>query len=501
MPVTDDLWQPGWDDDPSVPPDPLPLEIAAIERPEPFPTQVLPPVFANMVRAVAANKQVPEDLPALFGMCCIGALAGPRIAVSRGHGWTEPLNLYGAVVMESGTGKTPAAKDVIRPLRRIQKRMRSDHVDAVDVRIDELVAKRGETKDPARANALEDAIKELEASKGRPPRIMFGSDTTTESLSDLMSRNNGHGSILDPEGEFFGILSGRYTKQIPNLGLALKAYDGDYYEVGRIGRSQDDIERAILSLGFGVQETVIEAAAKDRAMVERGLLARFLFALPPSMLGTRDPEGAPYDHDAMATWADALERIYEIETPDPDEDDFPALRLERAAWKRHVEYCQWIEARLHPDTGDLGTLTGWASKHKGRALRIAGLLHLVHGYAPDLPVSERAMNAAISVCRWAIGHAIAVFGMSGSAAASDDSQCVDVLNWIRRTQPARFTGRDAVRGVRRNWVTGASMAQALDRLAALGQILVKHERDRANRPVLMFVPHPSLLLGEVRDAA
>lgn len=492
--MTDIDYYGDWGHDPDEPPEPLPLDLSAINQIEPFPTHRLPPVFRNMVRAVAVNKQVPEDLPAMFGLGVISTLVAPRVAVSRGQGWVEPLNIYGAVVMESGGGKSPAASDVTRPLRRIQKRMREEHAALQDSRIDELDAQRGGAgRDVTAANRVEDQIKQCEDAKRNPPRLTIGSDSTVESVAEFMSRNGGTASILDAEGEFFGMLSGRYTKQVPNLGLALKAYDGDYYEVGRIGRWQADIDRAVLTLAFGVQPTVMESAAKDKAMVERGLLARFMYAWPHSLVGTRGPEGGPYDHEAMDGWGVALENLALLDIPEQDAEDFPTLRLEPAARKLHIDFCQWIEHRLHPDSGDLGNLIGWASKHKGRAMRIAGLLHLVHGYSAADRISERAMAAGIEVCRWAIGPAIKVFTSGGSDVAPDDSQCLDVLAWIRREQPLRFTVRDAQRKVRRNWVTRASMAEALDRLAALGHLSLANVADRAGRHSLAYAPHPSLL--------
>ena len=111
--MTDETWE-----------DPDPIGTAA--TPGGFPTGVLPPAFRNMVTAVAANKQVPEDLPAMLGLSAAAILAAPRVAISRGHGWVEPLALYTVTAMDSGTGKSPAEKDVTRPLRKIHRRIRAE---------------------------------------------------------------------------------------------------------------------------------------------------------------------------------------------------------------------------------------------------------------------------------------------------------------------------------------------------------------------------------------
>lgn len=473
----------------------------SLTKTEPFPTHALPRPFANAVRAVAANKQVPEDLPALMGLAVLSTLAAHRVAISRGHGWVEPLNLYVNTVMDSGSGKTPATNDMIRPLWKLQKVMRVAHEERIDSMIDEQDFKRQEvSRNPVAANRVEDKIKELEELRKMPPKLLYGSDTTIENLSHWMSRSNGHASIIDAEGEFFGILSGRYTKGVPNLGLALKAYDADRYTVGRIGRHQDDIDRAVLTLGLSVQPSVLEDLADDVVMRERGLLARFIFAIPPSLLGTRADEGAPYDRDAMRAWENALTVIHEtLPEPDQDDADFPTLELSPAARKRHIEFKAWMEPRLHPLDGDLVGLPGWAAKHVGRVLRIAGLLHLAAGLGLDQAVSEDTMKAAITIGKWAIPHAVVAFREQLDQVDVDDDRCRSVLAWIAKKQPAEFTLREVCRSFRPKWAKqgGAQVReQVLTQLAELRWVSVVERTDGAGRVGRVYVPHPKALVPQ-----
>jgi hypothetical protein len=477
-----------------------PEPIPDATEPGAFPTAALPPPFRDMVRSVAANKQVPEDLPAMLGLAAISILAGPRVAISRGHGWVEPLTLYTVTAMESGTGKSPAEKDVTRPLRKIQKRIREEWQQVIDLEIDQLDVERARLALSAKDKAAERELeRKIEDAKARPaPRILFGSDTTVEALAAGMSLNGDHGGIMDGEGEFFGILSGRYTGQIPNLGLALKAYDGDYYEVGRVMRQQRDMDRAILGLGLAVQPAVLSEAAKSKAMRERGLLARFIFSVPANILGTRAAEGAPYDAEAMERWAAALEHIAAIPLPLPDAEDFPALRLGSSARKLHIDFKSWMEPRLHPDDGELGDLPGWASKHIGRTLRVAGLLHLVAGYDITEDVSERAMESAIDIARWAIPHATTVFGWELAPTEAGDGQCQAILKAIRRKNMAGWaTSREYHRGVKnQTWVKEGgilAVVKVLERLVEAGWLATDQRKDGAGRMTTMYRPHPSVV--------
>lgn len=480
-------------------PTPDPLDDPATAPIAPFPTDHMPPVFRNMIRAVAGNKQVPEDLPALLGLGATSTLAGPRIAIDRGNRWIEPLNTYSCVGMESGTGKTPAEKDVTAALRRIQRKMADNYRDWVDHEVDQLDLQRAEMalrgRDAAgEANRLEDEMKELKKTRDTAhPRLLFGSDITVETLPVRMADNGDAAAIMDSEGEFFGILSGRYSNGTPNLGIALKAYDGDWYDVNRLSRTAKPLNRAILTLALGTQPTVLAEVAKSKAMVERGLLARFLLAVPHSLLGTRTAEGAAYDQDAMDAWADILEKIAQIPMPPPDDEDFPALRLEPDARDRHVEFCKWMEPRLG-DGGDLGDMPGWAAKHRGRVLRVAGLLHLLAGRGVDERVSDRAMFAAVKVGEWAIPHARVVFGFNGITVDEGAERCLHVVDWVKAKRPALFVARDVQRGVRKAWAKNvADVIQVLDELAYKGWLREQSFKDKSQRPKTGYVPHPRLI--------
>lgn len=482
--------------------DPEPIGLTT--APGAFPTHSLPRAFRRMVRAVASNKQVPEDLPAMLGLSAAGILAGPRVAISRGHGWVEPLTVYTVTAMESGTGKSPAEKDVTRPLRKIHKRIRAEYDDVINNKLDELEAERSRLALSAKKEEKE-IEKRIEEVKDEPaPRVLFGSDTTIEALAQMMALNGGVGGIMDGEGEFFGILSGRYSGQVPNLGLALKAYDGDFYEVGRIGRQQRDMERAVLGLGLAVQPAVLMDAAKSKAMRERGLLARFLIAVPPNILGTREPEGAPYDAEAMQLWEDALERIAAMPIADPDADEFPMLSLSPQARKLHVEFKAWMEPQLHPDDGALGDLPGWASKHNGRVLRLAGLLHLLAGRKLADEVDERPMQASIDIARWAIPHAVTAFGWDGVPGEANEAECKALLAAIQRKEIGDWVKlRDLHRSVKnQTWVKqGGAVAvlKATEQLVEMRWLMSATRPDGSGREATFYRPHPTLAtVGEGR---
>lgn len=493
--LDDDLWGPDWDQSPHNPA--APTYIDQLDDPAagraPFPTDSMPTALRAMITAVAGNKQVPHDCPALLGLSAAAVLAAPRIAISAGPrtGWTEPLTLYTAVAMESGSGKSPAERDVSRPLRAIQRRLRNGHGEWIADKIFPLneeaatAALMNTRESRVRAAELERQIEELRNSP--PPRVLLPTDFTVESLARDLAQNGGAGGIMDGEGGVFAELAGRYKKGVPDLNITLKAYDGDYYDVGRIGRDQAAIDRAILAMGIAVQPLVLEEAAGNRAMVERGLLARFLFSVPRSLVGTRAMKGADFDPVAMEHWGKALDGIAAIPVPDPaDEDGFPVLQLDDLARDLHLRYRAEMEPRLGAG-GDLGDMPGWAAKHVGRILRLAGLLHLLAGREVTRPVGVQPMLAAITIGNWAIPHAQYVFRQGQVADPLDpvDHRCHDVIAWLATVDPdVPFVARDVQRGrgMRKEWArTTPAIVAVLDRLVGMRRIQEVEIVDGAGR--------------------
>jgi Protein of unknown function (DUF3987) len=70
-------------------------------------------VLADVVRDVTRLTQTPPDLAGMMVLGVIGAVSSRRVDVAIGRTHVEPMNLYGAVVSDSGTRKGPALRAVL----------------------------------------------------------------------------------------------------------------------------------------------------------------------------------------------------------------------------------------------------------------------------------------------------------------------------------------------------------------------------------------------------
>jgi replicative DNA helicase len=274
-------------------------------------------------------------------------------------------------------------------------------------------------------------------------------DATPEALAGLLA-TYGRIALLSPEGDVFDQMAGRYNKTAgPNLGVYLKGHAGDLLKVDRRGRPPEYIERPCLTIGLAVQPEILRGLASRPGFGGRGLLARFLYSLPASLVGRRQP-GAPSVPTAVADhYAWELQALA-ASLDDPAADDGPAvLTLDPKAAELLLGFEGNLEPRLAAGTGDLAHLAGWAAKLAGATCRLAGLLHLAShlrdGWAR--PISANTFAAALRLASYLIEHARAVFDLMGADPRTDVARWL--LDWITSTNQVQFSRRDAHRAAPR----------------------------------------------------
>ena len=235
----------------------------------------------------------------------------------------------------------------------------------------------------------------------------------------------------------------------PNLGVYLKGHAGDLLKVDRRGRPPEYVERPCLTIGLTVQPEVLRGLAGRPGFGGRGLLARFLYSLPASLVGRRQPGAPPVPQPVADRYTLELQALAASlassgrRRPRPCSPSTHKLASCCSAFERD------LEPRLAADSGDLAHLAGWAAKLAGATCRLAALLHLAShlrdGWAQ--PISADTFAAAIRLADYLIEHARAVFDLMGADPRTDDARWL--LDWIGRTNQVQFSRRDAHRAAPR----------------------------------------------------
>lgn len=459
-----------------------------------FPLDTLPRYIAAMVAGTAEEMQVPADLPGCLALAVLSTAAGGRAEAAIRGTWREPLNVYVAVAMPPGSGKSPVFREVFAPVFAAEREMKMaarDEIAAKEVErrtaLENAEKKRREARDPVDIRTAVDAIRMAEEMQVPVLPRLTADDVVPEQAATIMAEQGGRLAIVSAEGTFFEVIMGRYSNGRPNVELVLKAHAGDSHQVDRRGR-EEIIDRPALTLGIAIQPSMLKDIAAKPQMRGRGVLGRFLFSLPPDLVGTRKISPDVISDDVIRNYIDTLKSLI---TDLSQWTDRAIIPLTPAALKVHTEWRAEIEPRLKLGSGDLESLRDWASKLPGATARIAGLLHLAENPKNGVrrPIEEDTMRRAVELSRYFADHAMAAFGVMRAHPALDDARAV--LEWIG--DRTRFTPREVQRGLHRRFPTRADVAQPLALLEDHGYLRrVQPAPGRPGRPSVSYEVHPEV---------
>jgi len=425
----------------------------------PFPVEVFPPSLARYIEAVAAHIQVPTDGVAICVLAVYAAVCAKRIRVRRlADGYEQPLNAYFMGLAETAERKTNVVNEVQQPLREYETRVADEMKDEVAMaaehwKLSDERAKwirrniaSGKAKDPQKLRAeLDDLAVELAKPPLRPLRLVTSSPTQG-ALEGLLADNGERMAILGAEGGVFGIVAGRYSgnkSAPPDMDIFLSAWSGDAGDSDRKTSSGARLKAPALTIGLFVQPQVFQEMSSIYGADEKGLTSRFLVAIVESNAHRQKYLGEPMDLMRRAEWG---RRVAEMLKALPADREERVITLPTDILVAAETFFNEVRAEMAPGgTLALPSLRAFGSKLCGQVERFVGLLHVAHhgAGAPDIPVAESTVAAAVALARYFLAHGKA----SRSAIAADP-----VVGRARRliehcvfNRLETFTRRDAQR--------------------------------------------------------
>ncbi len=499
-----------------------PVPLADFPRP-PFPADVLPGWLRAYVEAVAGATQTPPALAGMLALSALAAACAKTVLVQLAPDWREPVNLFTATAMAPGERKSAVFAEVARPL--------ADFEAAETARIAPLVAEamgRRKIAEQALAKAQKDAAvappneqaallsaadrmaRELAATEVPTlPRLVVD-DCSPERLASLLAEQGGRLAVMAAEGDVFDLMAGRYSATgAPNFGVYLRGHAGDELRVDRVGRLPEFVPAPALTVGLAIQPAVVHGLAALPGFRGRGLLGRFLYAMPDSLVGRRAVDPPPLPEDVRRSYHQNQKTLLAMAPSTPDDPgDQPAphrLVLAPAAAARFRAFQAALEPRLG-DLGDLGHVRDWAGKLAGAVARIAGLLHVAEHVAEGQPwarpISDGTMAGAVRLGEdFLIPHALAAFSEMGADPAVADARYV--LRVIAARDLEGFTKRDLFQHVKGRLKTTEPLDRALTVLVEHGYVRMLAERSRAGpgrKASPAFVVNPLWLAGPAPDS-
>jgi hypothetical protein len=425
-----------------------------IETPD-IPTNLLPGILGEYCNAVAEVSQTPEAMSVAMGLATVATCVQKKFEVaSQTH--TEPVNVWPVAGSDPGTRKSAVVNGLTYPLSvwekgqaEILKPEISKIQHTIDVNQDRIVALKknaAKTKDQAERDAWLLEIMNIENSTPKAltvPRL-YTDDVTPEKLANLLLENRECMSVISDEGGTFEVLSGLYSNGKSNVNTYLKGHAGTPVRVDRKSGSVI-LEKPALTFGLAVQPDVIsELADGSKAKLRgNGMLARFLYFLPKSTVGSRDVRKSYVIPETLKVQYQNL--IFQLLNIAPvfDEHGFEQprmLRLAPDALDAWLQFSEYIENK-QGENGELHSIQDWSAKLPGAALRIAGLLHVAEHMERTLVISIATMERSLDLCNLLIPHAKAAFDLMGTIQEINDAKIV--FKWLHGITGDRFTQRDA----------------------------------------------------------
>lgn len=482
-----------------------PLPFGANTPPE-IPPSLAPEPLASFISSLAVALQVPQSACMIAALCSVAAVMAKKAVVEAGADWTEPLNLYGAMVLPPGERKSAILSACRAPLDDWE----ADAVRAFGERFASLSAEKRILEARARAAEKRASVKNDPAIRDEAVRLareaaafhvaatpqVFVDDITTERIVGVMQDQGGKIALFSDEGGIFDIMAGLYASGALKIDAYLKAYDGKAIRVDRVGRASEVVLEPALTMCLGVQPAVIQALGQNTAMRGRGLLGRVLYVLPESMLGRRLTNPPAMPASVKAAYRRVILALADLEPPMPNERR--VIRLSREASELFTRFRQDLEPMLATDA-DLGAITDWAGKLAGGVVRIAALWHSIemasaHSESWRYPIGEEAMSRAISLGKLLQAHAKAAFGLM--KADGIKATATAILEWLARKKPRTFTRRDAYRALARHVTRADEIEAPLELLEERGfvrQTSVNGVNGVSTRALTAYEPHPSVV--------
>jgi hypothetical protein len=436
----------------------------------PFPVEALPQPISSFVVAGARAIGCDASYLALPLLAAIAAAIGNSRRLELKRGWWAPPIIWGAIVGESGTAKTPAFRLVMRPVRERQRKALQRYAEAVK-QFEADLARWEKEMAAWKRDKKTDSDPPERPDEPQAERFVV-SDTTVEALAPILLAN------------FRGVLLAR-----DELAGWIGSFDR-YAGKGKAGSdsanwlSMFSAENVIVDRKCGVPKTIlvpqaaicvcggIQPAILRRALSaehrESGLAARLLLTCPP-----RKPKRwteADIDPAAEASLAQLFDRLYELRpTAGGDREPRPVVvRLSpdaKAAWKVYYDSHAVEQVDLN---GDMAA--AW-SKLEEYAARLALVVHFTRWAAGDPSLTKvdtldvSSMNAGIVLAKWFKHEAKRIYAMLDESDAERDHR--RLVEWISH-KGGTVTAREVQQGCR--WLKEPGAAEtALEEVAKAGR--------------------------------
>lgn len=450
--------------------EPIVAAESAVPEYEPFPVDVFFGAVREFVRKAATSIGCDVAFVALPILSALASAIGNSRRLQLKPGWTEPCIVWTTFIGESGSHKSPALQEAMRPTRRRQhEAMKRYAYELEQYQRDNDAYERDLKVWKAKGKDAPPPEPPIEPVADR----CWTDDVTIEALVKLLSMQPR--GLLLVRDELAGWLEGfdRYN-QGGEVAKWLEMHGGREVMVDRKTSGTIYVPRAAVSVAGGIQPEILRRALCSQYR-ENGLAARLLLAYPP-----RRPRRWT-ESELPASVQLALNTVFEsLYGLDPGEDELGdpqpiVMQLDSEAKTIWIEF---FNEHGHEQADLGGDLAAAWSKLEGYAARFAMILHLTRWACGDRAVVDRevvdaaSMEAGIALARWFGREAKRVYAILNE----DEEQAAQrrLIDLIAR-RGGSITARELMRASRPHSKCVEGAETALDHLVEAGYGQWRHE--------------------------
>ena len=471
-------------------------------------------VLGEFVMDQADLIRCPPDYIAATLMVTLGSVIGARCAVKpkRRTDWIITPNLYGAIVGEPSSRKTPASDTIVKILRGLEAREAQQQEAAIRDYEAEMAAFE------ARRNAVNSLMKKAATGKGnreemdkaiadlktlvepQPPqqRRFIVNDSTVAKLGDILVHN--------PQGllvfcdEITGLIAS-WDKEGNEADRAfyLMAHNGTgSYTIDRVSRGSLFIDNLCLSLMGGIQPELLERYLTEMAnsLDNNGRFQRFQMLVYPEAVqwqwvdrypvkGTRE-----YVRDLLETLA-YFNPVEQEANPANDFIKLPYFHFDDVAIEIFRDWSTALHQNIAQEDNPL--MKQHYGKYEKLFCALTLILHLAAENKGD--IGEDCAMMAAAWCEYLAGHARRVYGLLETARVKTAQT---LCRHLRKGKlPDHFTARDVLR---KGWAGLSSNMEdekALDMLESFGWVTsYQTDHEGAGRPTTRYAINPLITRGQ-----
>ena len=471
---------------------------------------LLPSTLADFVLDEADRMPCSPDYIAAALIVCLGSVIGARCGIKpkRRDEWIVTPNLFGGIVGDPSSLKSPALATVTRFLDRLEAKEAEKLIEANKVFEAETAAfeahqsavkasmkkAAGGKVDQLKMSAAIADMQDLQAPEQPRERHFKSNDSTVAKLGDLLVHNPQ--GMLVFRDELIGLLAS-WDKEghEEDKAFYLEGWNGTgSFNIDRIGRGSLHIKNLCISVFGGIQPELLERYLSGIAssLDNDGRIQRFQVLVYPNAVAWewRDRYPVKGAREAVRDMFDRLASFDPLQDGAAPADDFvklPHFHFDDAAQDIFVEWCTELNT-VHIANEQNPMMQQHFGKFTKLFCSIALILHLAEGSIG--PVTAHSALRAAAWCQYLSGHARRVYGLIEAAKVTTAKMISRRLSEGKLDDG--FTVRDVVR---KQWtgVTNAIQAEAaLCILEENGHIHSAESVNPTGRPTTRYNINPQI---------